>query len=69
MPKPTIKIHNTDTDEIIEREMTDAENAKYQESLAISAAQDKAHADKEAAKAAIADRLGLSADELATLLA
>jgi hypothetical protein len=69
MPKPTIKIHNIETDEIIEREMTEAEYSHYQDSLAISAAQDKALADKEAAKAAIADRLGLSADELATLLA
>jgi len=66
--KPTIKIHNSETDEVIEREMTDAEYAKYQESLAVSAAQDKAVADKEAAKAAIATRLGLTADELATLL-
>jgi len=66
--KPTIKIHNSETDEVIEREMTDDEYAKYQESLAVSAAQDKALADKEAAKAAIATRLGLTADELATLL-
>jgi hypothetical protein len=69
MSKPTIKIHNIETGEIIEREMTSAEHDHYQKSLAISAAQDKAIADKEAAKAAIADRLGLSADELATLLA
>lgn len=69
MPKPTIKIHNIETEEIIEREMTDAELASYEKSLATSAAQDKALADKEAAKAAIADRLGLTADELATLLA
>jgi hypothetical protein len=69
MPKPMIQIHNTETNEIVEREMTDPEYAHYQDSLAINAAQDKALADKEAAKAAIAERLGLSADELATLLA
>lgn len=68
MANPMIKIHNIETDEIIEREMTEAEYANYEESLAINAAQDQAVADKEAAKAAIADRLGLSADELATLL-
>jgi hypothetical protein len=65
---PTIKIHNTETDEVIEREMTDAEYANYQETLAINAAQDQELANKEAAKAAIATRLGLTADELATLL-
>jgi len=69
MTKPTIQIHNTETDEVIEREMTDAEYAKYQESLAVSAAQDKAISDQQAAKAAIAARLGLTSEELATLLA
>jgi len=68
MTNPTIKIHNTETDEVIDREMTDAEYENYQASIKVSADQDKALADKAAAKAAIADRLGLTADELATLL-
>jgi hypothetical protein len=34
MTKPIVKIHNIETDEIIEREMTDAEFAIYQEAAA-----------------------------------
>ena len=68
MTNPTIKIHNTETDEVIDREMTDAEYENYQASIKVSADQDKALADQAAAKAAIAERLGLTADELATLL-
>jgi hypothetical protein len=30
MPKPTIRIHNVETDEILDREMTDAEYTEYQ---------------------------------------
>ena len=29
MPNPMIRIHNTETDEVIDREMTDAEYAAY----------------------------------------
>lgn len=66
--RPTIKIHNTETDKIIEREMTDAEYANYQLSIKISADQDKALADQAAAKAALLERLGITADEAALLL-
>jgi hypothetical protein len=66
--RSTIKIHDITTGEIVEREMTSDEFANYQATIASNAAQDQAFADKEAAKAAIATRLGLSADELATLL-
>ena len=68
MTKPTIRIHNSETDEVIDREMTAAELKVYE-------AQQKADADvkaeaeaKTAAKQAIADRLGLTADELKLLL-
>jgi hypothetical protein len=66
--RPTIKIHDITTGEVIEREMTSEEFANYQATIAGNAAQDQALAEKEAAKAAIATRLGLTADELATLL-
>lgn len=69
MPKPTIVIHNTETNEVIEREMTAAEYANYQESLKISADQDKAVAEQAAAKAALLERLGITAEEAALLLA
>jgi hypothetical protein len=66
--KPIITIHNATTNEIIEREMTDAEFSSYQED-AIKEAANKAEADaKETAKAAILNRIGLTADELKTIL-
>jgi hypothetical protein len=66
--RPTVRIHNVETDEVIDREMNDAEFANYQ---ADQAAQVIAKAEaqvKETAKAAILDRLGLTADEAKLLL-
>jgi hypothetical protein len=68
MTKPMIRIHDLATDEVIDREMTDAEFTKYE---ADQAAQAVAKAEAEAkatAKAAILDRIGLTADELKTIL-
>jgi len=68
MTKPIIRIHNIETDEIIDREMTNNEFAVYE----LDQAEDQAKlAEAEAkanAKAAIADRLGLTVDELKLLL-
>jgi len=68
MTKPMIRIHNAETDEVIDREMTDAEFAIYEaEQEAIKLL--KAEADAKATeKQAIAERLGLTADELKLLL-
>jgi hypothetical protein len=68
MEKPTIRIHNTETNEVIDREMTDIEFAEYQAWQATKAtAQAEAEA-KATARAAILDRLGLTAEEAAILL-
>ncbi len=68
MTRPMIRIHNTQTDEIIDREMNDDEFAVYEtDQAALLAAKAEAEA-KEAARQAIADRLGLTADELKLLL-
>ncbi len=68
MSKPTIRIHNAETDEIIDREMTDAEFAKYESDQAKYAAQ-KAEAEARAtAKAALLNRLGITEDEARLLL-
>ena len=68
MSKPIIRIHNTETDEVIDREMTAAEFKIYEADQAAQAVK-KAEAEaKEAAKAAILDRIGLTADELKTIL-
>jgi hypothetical protein len=63
-----IRIHNTETDEVIDREMTNAEFKVY-EADQKTQANVKAEAQaKEIAKAAILDRIGLTADELQTIL-
>ena len=63
-----VRIHNAETNEIIDREMNDAEFAQYEADQAANAAA-KAEAEAKAtARAAILDRLGLTAEEAALLL-
>ena len=60
--------HNSETGEIIEREMTAAELKQVEKDKAESLAE-KAEADAKAqAKAALLDKLGISADEAKLLL-
>jgi len=66
--RPTIRIHNIETDEVIDREMNDAEFAQYEADKAAQAAKQAEVEAKETAKAAILDRIGLTADELKTIL-
>ena len=66
--RPMVRIHNLATDEVIDREMNDGEFAQYEAGKAAQAIL-KAEAEAEAtAKAAILDRIGLTADELKLLL-
>jgi inosine/xanthosine triphosphate pyrophosphatase family protein len=68
MTKPMVRIHNLETNEIIDREMTDAEFAKAKADQAAQAIA-KAEAEaKAAAKQVILDRIGLTVDELKTIL-
>ena len=68
LTRPMVRIHDLVTDEVIDRQMNDAEFAQYQANQAAQAiAQAEAEA-KETAKAAILDRIGLTADELKTIL-
>ena len=69
MTKPMVRIHNTETDEVIDREMNDAEFAQYQadqEAQATALAETEAKAE---AKAELLERLGITADEAKLLLA
>jgi hypothetical protein len=66
--RPMVRIHNLETDEIIDREMNDAEFAQWQESQAIEKTAAEAKAKAEADKAALLARLGLTEDELKTIL-
>ena len=68
MTKPIIRIHNQATDEVIDREMTNAEFAAYEADQAAEAIT-KAEAEAKAtAKAALLSKLGITAEEAALLL-
>ena len=67
MTKPTVRIYTGDG-EFIDREMTTAEFKQYEKDQQ-NFAKEKAEADAKAiAKAAILDRLGLTADEAKLIL-
>ena len=68
MTKPIIRIHNTETNEVIDREMTNAEFAQYEIDQADYQAE-KAEAEAKAtAKAALLERLGITESEAKLLL-
>ena len=70
MEKPTIRIHNTETNEIIDREMTDDEFTQYK----LDKADDKERRDAMIAKATLKSEaqaklaaLGLTVEDLTAL--
>jgi hypothetical protein len=66
--RPTVRIHNIETDEVIDREMNDAEFAQYEADKAEQAiAQAEAEA-KSTAKADLLAKLGITAEEARLLL-
>jgi hypothetical protein len=68
MTKPMTRIHNQQTNEVIDREMTDAEFEAYQaDRVAVAKAAEEAKAKAEA-KAALLAKLGITAEEAALLL-
>ena len=68
MSKPMIRIHNAETHEIIDREMTDDEHKVHLAELAKYETWKAEQSAKEAAKAALLSKLGITADEAALLL-
>jgi hypothetical protein len=64
----TIVIHNTETGEIIARDMTPEELAQHQKDLANAAAEQIKKQEKAAAKEALLEKLGITADEAKLLL-
>ena len=68
MTKPIIRIHNAETDEVIDREMTAAEFAKYEADNAAQAIKETEAEAKATAKAALFNKLGITAEEAALLL-
>lgn len=65
--KPMIKIHNSETGEIIEREMNAAELAQLEIDQNVASVEREAEAARQSAKQAILDRLGITAEEAAIL--
>jgi hypothetical protein len=68
MTKPMIRIHNLETNEIIDREMNDDEFLQYQSDKADAEVKAKADADAANAKAVLLNRLGITAEEAQLLL-
>jgi gamma-glutamyl phosphate reductase len=66
--RPFITEHNTETDDYIYREMTVDEFEIHKAELAENEAFETAKAKAEADKAALLERLGLTEDELKTIL-
>jgi hypothetical protein len=66
--RPIIRIHNLETNEIIDREMNDAEFIQYEADKAEQLAKQAEAEAKAAEKQALLDRLGITADEAKLLL-
>jgi hypothetical protein len=68
MTKPTIRIHNTETDKVIDREMTAAEFKIYEADKAERATKQAEAEAKEVAREALLSKLGITAEEAQLLL-
>jgi hypothetical protein len=68
MSKPMIRIHDTSTDEVIDREMNDAEFAQYEAQQAAIAAAAQAAAERATARTALLAKLGITEEEAQLLL-
>jgi hypothetical protein len=68
MTRPIVRIHNTETDEVIDREMTAAEFKIYESDQAAELLRKTETESKAAQRQAILDKLGLTADEAQLLI-
>lgn len=68
MSKPMIRIHDISTNEIIDREMNDAEFADYQANQELEAARQSEDEAKAQVKSDLLARLGITEDEARLLL-
>jgi hypothetical protein len=69
MTKPSIRIHDIETDKVVDREMTNAEFAQYQLDQEAKIQRDAEQTAQITAKAELLERLGITAEEAALLLA
>jgi hypothetical protein len=63
-----IKIHNSETGEVIERDMTPDELIEWEADQALVASQEAEIKARAEARKAVLNKLGLTADEVAALL-
>jgi hypothetical protein len=68
MSKPIIRIHNTETNEVIDREMNDQEFAAFEADQAAQAEAQAAANAKAAQRQALLTRLGITEEEARILL-
>ena len=68
MTKPMIRIHNTETNEITDREMNDTELLEMAQSKKIRDDHEAAKLQAATDKAALLAKLGITAEEAALLL-
>lgn len=68
MTRPMVRIHNTETNEIIDREMNDAEYAQYVKDVESHRLLQEQIRETDTAKAALLNRLGITAEEAKLLL-
>lgn len=64
----TIKIHNVETGEVIEREMNTKELEQWEADKAKAEAEAQAKTEAQAAKAALLEKLGITEEEAKLLL-
>ena len=66
--RPFLRIHNVETDEVIDREMNEAEFAQYEADQAANSARQVAEAQKAADRAALLAQLGITEEQAKLLL-
>ena len=68
LTRPMVRIHNTETNEVIDREMNDAEFAQYEADQAAEAERQAVAAQKAADRAALLAQLGITEEQAKLLL-
>jgi len=66
--RPMVRIHNVETDEVIDREMNDEEFAQYEADQAANSARQAAEAQKVADRAGLLAQLGITEEQAKLLL-
>jgi hypothetical protein len=66
--RPMVRIHNIETDEVIDREMNDAEFAQWEAEQAAQVIANAAAAQKAADRAALLSQLGITEEQAKLLL-